>query len=175
MRAVLQAFAGYISTHILTRRMTTDGISATFPGIISTHILTRRMTWLRRMPLAALRYFNSHPHKEDDRNGKKVAISKKYFNSHPHKEDDLFALLYSFSLSHFNSHPHKEDDKSLDFINHTFNISTHILTRRMTCGMFYCNCMWNISTHILTRRMTTPATNYTNWASAFQLTSSQGG
>ena len=77
-----------ISTHILTRRMTTDGISATFPGIISTHILTRRMTWLRRMPLAALRYFNSHPHKEDDRNGKKVAISKKYFNSHPHKEDD---------------------------------------------------------------------------------------
>ena len=110
MRAVLQAFAGYISTHILTRRMTTDGISATFPGIISTHILTRRMTWLRRMPLAALRYFNSHPHKEDDRNGKKVAISKKYFNSHPHKEDDSIQRRRNVEKY----------------------ISTHILTRRMT-------------------------------------------
>ena len=77
-----------ISTHILTRRMTEKDDDIESEADISTHILTRRMTWLRRMPLAALRYFNSHPHKEDDRNGKKVAISKKYFNSHPHKEDD---------------------------------------------------------------------------------------
>ena len=111
MRAVLQAFAGYISTHILTRRM----------------------TWLRRMPLAALRYFNSHPHKEDDRNGKKVAISKKYFNSHPHKEDDSIQrrrnvekyisthiltrrMTSSYPCpnvpTYFNSHPHKEDDSN---------------------------------------------------------------
>ena len=54
-------------------------------------------------------------------------------------------------------------------------ISTHILTRRMTrflqCGF---NCVY-ISTHILTRRMTSSSTFNTAVYLLFQLTSSQGG
>ena len=34
------------------------------------------------------RYFNSHPHEEDDYFGGAVGLASKYFNSHPHEEDD---------------------------------------------------------------------------------------
>ena len=33
-------------------------------------------------------HFNSHPHKEDDKQGQWVVTIRKHFNSHPHKEDD---------------------------------------------------------------------------------------
>ena len=35
-----------------------------------------------------LRYFNSHPHEEDDHTEQKVVLCVSYFNSHPHEEDD---------------------------------------------------------------------------------------
>ena len=40
------------------------------------------------------------------------------------------------------------------FFTHTDDISTHILTKRMTIGTFTINAMLDISTHILTKRMT---------------------
>ena len=35
---------------------------------ISTHILTKRMTNRYRLDVGLYRYFNSHPHEEDDKN-----------------------------------------------------------------------------------------------------------
>ena len=75
---------------------------------------------------------------------------------------------------YFNSHPHKEDDRcyrSKLIIN---DISTHILTRRMTLIATVSGLIASISTHILTRRMT-GLTDRKAMYMTFQLTSSQGG
>ena len=119
-----------------------------------------------------------------------------YFNSHPHKEDD-FSASFRSSISHifqltssqggwpilfffhslelyFNSHPHKEDDKTDNAEDYPEEISTHILTRRMTMYHPCSCCARTISTHILTRRMTDVHGRILRlWG--FQLTSSQGG
>ena len=77
---------------------------------ISTHILTKRMTgWLR-----------------------KGNRTNKYFNSHPHEEDDRDTPWNSFMWWYFNSHPHEEDDVFPSFPVGNITISTHILTKRMT-------------------------------------------
>ena len=87
------------------------------------------------------------------------------------------------SNQYFNSHPHEEDDFSCHWICIAFNISTHILTKRMTCRLERCtkiNGYFNshpheedddrlipvcylrdISTHILTKRMTISSRNKT--------------
>ena len=84
--------------------------------------------------------------------------------------------MVATSNQYFNSHPHEEDDFSCHWICIAFNISTHILTKRMTCRLERCtkiNGYFNshpheedddrlipvcylrdISTHILTKRMT---------------------
>ena len=106
-------------------------------------------------PDTTSRYFNSHPHEEDD---KKIATSTNrntYFNSHPHEEDDVSyhngVINWEISthiltkrmtnpahyrrniVQNFNSHPHEEDDCNTDqrCSDHIL-ISTHILTKRMT-------------------------------------------
>ena len=56
----------HISTHILTRRMTWPNTYLVYIISISTHILTRRMTYFFYIKLIICRYFNSHPHEEDD-------------------------------------------------------------------------------------------------------------
>ncbi len=84
-----------------------------------------------------------------------IRNAEKYFNSHPHKEDDLPrkdnariifhisthiltrrmtapAVSACVSVLYFNSHPHKEDDDAVNAFYEHFLISTHILTRRMT-------------------------------------------
>ena len=53
-------------------------------------------------------------------------------------------------------------------------ISTHILTRRMTLTEYISEGLIDISTHILTRRMTAD-TLPDDLMTIFQLTSSQGG
>ena len=122
-----------ISTHILTKRMTIIHSFAAPAIYISTHILTKRMTTLHQL----------------------VRLSERYFNSHPHEEDDPDAAWQSATYCYFNSHPHEEDDlRSQGFLSEAYIISTHILTKRMTeqmlNGLFYLD----ISTHILTKRMT---------------------
>ena len=78
------------------------------------------------------------------------------------------------SRIYFNSHPHEEDDGISQWKFNGINISTHILTKRMTSGFNYLDKLKDISTHILTKRMTARA-----WAavrtSSFQLTSSRRG
>ena len=46
------------------------------------------MTVLHCLPPFLSSYFNSHPHKEDDKNDTLGGDEDEYFNSHPHKEDD---------------------------------------------------------------------------------------
>ena len=77
---------------------------------ISTHILTKRMTAKEAGELVIEGNFNSHPHEEDD--GRHYERRKRicYFNSHPHEEDDHENQIY-LSMT---------------------DISTHILTKRMT-------------------------------------------
>ena len=121
-----------ISTHILTKRMTSRTVFVWLLWRISTHILTKRMTYIVAHLEWGYEHFNSHPHEEDDNNPDGGHSVRRYFNSHPHEEDDLMVAY---------------DDSVLI-------ISTHILTKRMTQRY----CRWikrvNISTHILTKRMT---------------------
>ena len=58
---------GDISTHILTKRMTGLNHPLWLHWYISTHILTKRMTPRNTKSFSNGRYFNSHPHEEDDR------------------------------------------------------------------------------------------------------------
>ena len=99
-----------VSTHILTRRMTKNYSRQLCMFHVSTHILTRRMTKSMVLMSKKTRCFNSHPHKEDDARKARQPYRPDCFNSHPHKEDDQ---KYRFELM--------ESD-----------VSTHILTRRMT-------------------------------------------
>ena len=57
-------------------------------------------------------------------------------------------------LKNFNSHPRKEDDQSKMELLNAYNISTHILARRMTQCERCEEKRHDISTHILARRMT---------------------
>ena len=63
-----------------------------------------------------------------------------HFNSHPHEEDDTREIQNHWKSWHFNSHPHEEDDYSSEHRGSGKDISTHILTKRMTrnCG----SCSW---------------------------------
>ena len=160
---IIHSFAApaiYISTHILTKRMTDGFPTFCILCVISTHILTKRMTTLQQLVRLSERYFNSHPHEEDDhllcfvlpivtfqltssRRGWPVVVQfhsrLRYFNSHPHEEDDwLFISTYG-SMIYFNSHPHEEDDLPGHWIGVAFHISTHILTKRMT-NIWECLC-----------------------------------
>ncbi len=98
-----------ISTHILTKRMTKFFIKEGRGNGISTHILTKRMT------------------KESVNN-----IANVIFQLTSSRRGWLTFIYLFLRLLYFNSHPHEEDDF---YFVHTFfniNISTHILTKRMT-------------------------------------------
>ena len=77
-------------------------------------------------------FFNSHPHKEDDKCAEFLLHIWRFFNSHPHKEDDSIDSRFTVWFYLFNSHPHKEDDRDTTRGNGYTCFSTHILTRRMT-------------------------------------------
>ena len=143
----------FISTHILARRMTFICYCFRYSFFISTHILTRRMTNSASAgPAFAPFQLTS------SRGGWHSPVVVTCFSS-------VFQLTSSrggwpmtqcntspFSL-YFNSHPHEEDD---------------------TVQFLYVHLCQNISTHILTRRMTTIDENQRG-DDKFQLTSSQGG
>ena len=120
---------------------------------ISTHILTKRMTSFPRT-CQCIHHFNSHPHEEDDYVKTCNLRTLTHFNSHPHEEDDPAKSCKFLTNGYFNSHPHEEDDGLTLFIKSFNDISTHILTKRMTLCGFYILHHRYISTHILTKRMT---------------------
>ena len=120
---------------------------------ISTHILTKRMTW----------YAHEFP---------SYIIFQLTSSRRGWRTSHSFARL----MTYFNSHPHEEDDTDVEFSDKNGNISTHILTKRMTLrptlpqftlvfqltssrrgwpSQFHkLHGMRHISTHILTKRMT---------------------
>ena len=100
-----------ISTHILTKRMTK--ISVKFESIkLAFQLTSSRRGWPRNVRHAqTIFYFNSHPHEEDDDFHSNDELFTGYFNSHPHEEDDRLVLATVIIRK---------------------NISTHILTKRMT-------------------------------------------
>ena len=93
---IIHSFAApaiYISTHILTKRMTDGFPTFCILCVISTHILTKRMTTLQQLVRLSERYFNSHPHEEDDYTSIFNILIEYYFNSHPHEEDDVVPIM----------------------------------------------------------------------------------
>ena len=76
------------------------------------------------------------------------------FNSQPHKEADSDGNLCICTSEHFNSQPHKEADARSFWTSFACCISTHSLTRRLTCRQTALVQIIHISTHSLTRRLT---------------------
>ena len=130
-----------------------------FPSI-STHILTKRMTTLSMSHRNLKENFNSHPHEEDDFHMKPCADTQEISTHILTKRmtiaicsataESLFQLTSSrrgwqrirtasIAIEYFNSHPHEEDDIDIASVIPPKIISTHILTKRMTrpiwCGM----------------------------------------
>ena len=120
-----------ISTHILTKRMTTR-ISTTSTVCIF-QLTSSRRGWLYHYScILFIRYFNSHPHEEDDNQSTSFVVFRLHFNSHPHEEDDNSAssMLSSTSIFQLTS-----SRRGWLFCLHFIGlmiISTHILTKRMT-------------------------------------------
>ena len=144
--------------------------------VISTHILTRRMTTCHAPVVSSTGHFNSHPHKEDDGDALLLRPLFPHFNSHPHKEDDRHTSHHGTLVKYFNSHPHKEDDGTWRFNLRQFR--TFQLTssqggwrKRLLLPQTY-NPYFNSHPHkeddrTSSERITRPQ--------EFQLTSSQGG
>ena len=142
-----------ISTHSLTRRLTTSILENFISRDISTHSLTRRLTacWKRRRQW--LCHFNSQPHKEADNRRRSNTIPIENISTH-----SLTRRLTFFGSG-----------SQLILI-----ISTHSLTRRLTTAWQTTWYDHHISTHSLTRRLTN--VGYLSLPRlAFQLTASQGG
>ena len=127
------AISDQISTHSLTRRLTERSVYQSNGVYISTHSLTRRLTFQQIFMIVLKCYFNSQPHKEADRIRQALTVSME---------------------CNFNSQPHKEADPSVPHGKSTQYISTHSLTRRLTCIVSSYLITICISTHSLTRRLT---------------------
>ena len=78
----------YISTHSLTKRLTTVVWSSTDATGISTHSLTKRLTINAVERRKELWNFNSQPHEEADHYRELIERYGAYFNSQPHEEAD---------------------------------------------------------------------------------------
>ena len=82
-----------ISTHILTKRMTTRWKCRGRKESISTHILTKRMTYRRMLFVMLVDAFQLTSSRRGWRSGcSSIGTLFRYFNSHPHEEDDIAEL-----------------------------------------------------------------------------------
>ena len=82
--------------------------------------------------------------------------------------------LFVFQLTYFNSQPYEEADLPPVPREHSLDISTHSLTKRLTLLSDYFNAIANISTHSLTKRLTDPLGMFIRFV-IFQLTASRRG
>ena len=145
-----------ISTHILTKRMTTFASIAWIKTIFQLTSSRRGwpVVWVLHTGKRIFQLTSSrrgwHPEDwaEDSKNIFQLTSSRRgwrsllfliracmYFNSHPHEEDDIcHGCRRVLSRIYFNSHPHEEDDRVTWLSSSLSSISTHILTKRMTTG-----------------------------------------
>ena len=143
-----------ISTHSLTRRLTTNRRYLWKIWSISTHSLTRRLT--------ERRYFDAQTagFQLTASQGGWLLCSRSQGSASIISTHSLTRRLTGLYMEccghhrHFNSQPHKEADTTEQAQQIEQNISTHSLTRRLT-GYWYARekGKW-ISTHSLTRRLT---------------------
>ena len=143
-----------ISTHILTKRMTVPHCSVRWFGT-TFQLTSSRRGWPGRRPdRRSDRYFNSHPHEEDDTDRSDMSWIRQISTHILTKRMTHPSSIQQVPYIHFNSPPHEEDDAKQHCWTVECNISTHILTKRMTnCGKCTAS-VHGISTHILTKRMT---------------------
>ena len=141
---------------------------------ISTHILTKRMTswpaWQNQQFIFQL---------TSSRRGWRCKQTLKfffwYFNSHPHEEDDVKIQFFDLAITCISTHIlTKRMTVPPFFYPEIFQISTHILTKRMTAIVIPFMRGEDISTHILTKRMTGLQLRSSR-RKGFQLTSSRRG
>ena len=99
-----------ISTHILTKRMTSFRADLSIRFVIFQLTSSRRGWPFPDQESQTPLYFNSHPHEEDDQQEFALMSMIRHFNSHPHEEDDESTCYDRCFLLYFNSHPHEEDD-----------------------------------------------------------------
>ena len=104
-------------------------VSCPISLFISTHILTKRMTQHTTLIYKLFQLTSSRRGWRPDFLG---CVATRHFNSHPHEEDDPANLSQSALSPYFNSHPHEEDDFVAERSRGRIEISTHILTKRMT-------------------------------------------
>ena len=206
-----------ISTHILTKRMTVTLAACSFKTVISTHILTKRMTIAPVQPKKEKRFqltssrrgwlnysihawnlstFQLTSSRRGWQNSLATAFAPILFQLTSSRRGWQSIQTIQEPMKYFNSHPHEEDDEESNKHSNACDISTHILTKRMTIKLLISRKRksfqltssrrgWpaqeivlsepvSISTHILTKRMTEQA-----WQRKirreFQLTSSRRG
>ena len=171
---IVCAWCSVISTHILTKRMTGRLQSKYTTKNISTHILTKRMTFIH---LCSPPYLSISTHiltKRMTASDNKCSLLHSLFQLTSSRRGWPSFRLHPVVWYHFNSHPHEEDDKNIYIFCLQVDISTHILTKRMTNHHPLLQATLDISTHILTKRMT-PASAPCPSPLEFQLTSSRRG
>ena len=100
----------FISTHSLTKRLTTQQLTTKLATPISTHSLTKRLTWAGTV-VRSLIHISTH------------SLTKRLTILH------VKFLMFCF---YFNSQPHEEADRLRSNYNQTTVISTHSLTKRLT-------------------------------------------
>ena len=103
----------YISTHILTKRMTFHDLMEIYHNCISTHILTKRMTAAKIVIPATINISTHILTKRMTCTSTSGSSPPFHFNSHPHEEDDSIPIPVMNLVLHFNSHPHEEDDSEI--------------------------------------------------------------
>ena len=166
----------YISTHSLTRRLTSQNKPSSPLSLFQ--LTASQGGWQHRFRhIRFLTHFNSQPHKEADnvyKNGRPKFIISTHSLTRRLTTFVISFGIYSSSFQltasqggwqpswyhseyiplHFNSQPHKEADTPPIWWYYITIISTHSLTRRLTSNMVDNTSRINISTHSLTRRLT---------------------
>ena len=104
-----------ISTHSLTRRLTTNACDCAIGWSISTHSLTRRLTIFINSS-SSFPKFQLTASQGGCQSADREIITCTYFNSQPHKEADSVSIQCIFRHGNFNSQPHKEADTSFRFL-----------------------------------------------------------
>ena len=150
-----------ISTHSLTKRLTTTGkvpawlyfvfqLTASRRGWRTAsrswqctewfQLTASRRGWHRCWPLWVLRYLfqltasrRGWPHPLV-----LLSVNTHYFNSQPHEEADYTSVVWTMKRNYFNSQPHEEADPlCVNSPSWQRNISTHSLTKRLTKRVHY--------------------------------------
>ena len=141
---------------------------------ISTHILTKRMTKaIEKIPYFGL--FQLTSSRRGWRFSKILALIAVHFNSHPHEEDDQVEMATRYMTLHFNSHPHEEDDPTFSSLSSSVSSFQLTSSRRGWPKRMY---MYSCASIF---QLTSSRRGWQNWKRAlteawlFQLTSSRRG